>query len=572
MQLGILLLSTSLCLASFWVAGNLLLALTISLCILSFLHLSRKVSILELLPYFLWLTLSVVLAPAVALAVVLAVQIRLYLAYGEFLSRQKLANRANQLKSLLPKESLVFVDMDIEAKSPRDQIQEGHLVRLHAGDSAPHDGVITFGSGIFDESAVSNDHDPKIKGMGNQVLAGSRVTNGSLIYRVSTSMENSFLEKLANGLNYQSKSPRWFFLFDFLPILCAAYIYLTERDFAKASIPLFFSFGYAILMTSRIRNFGFRLAAADLGVAAKDFSEIAKIGSCVGSSRPLLKESKCAWLESTGDWSEDAILQFVGPLARKLEDEASYAVLHEMQKRKISLEILDSFTIHQGNVSGIIQGQEFEWISYGEAIQRKLPLENYSEFLNKHFSEGNWLKFLIQEKNLKGVMAFQHKIRPQVVEGKSLIDKLGLPFVLVSPQRSEELQDLSNFPLKHQADSESQVNQILEKLETESLFPVWLDSREYVINKNCFSGAFSKNSSPVAHFAHLHLISVFQLLALAKHFRKKEAYFVLHLLILQGLSLAFFLHQHPNHAALASLIFLLVGYFQAKWVANPTTV
>lgn len=571
MQLGILILNIACALTSIWISSKLLLIFALALCIAGAISINRT-HLLALIPYFLWLLSLSIFAPFAIPALAVAVQIRIFLAKKVETQAKELQKKAESLRSLLPKESLVFVDMDIEAKTPLSQIQEGHLVRLNTGDVAPCDGTITFGSGIVDESSLTGETEPKIKSLGNQILAGTKITNGSIVFRSSARSDQSFLAHFADGLESPLKASAWLFFFDAAPILSAAYLFWTEGDWVQSSIPLLFTFGFFFQCCQRIRRAQFRKLAGNLGISCQDPDTVASSEMILGSSRPLLKESKCKWIDSTGEWSEDTVLRMAGPLARKLEDEASYALMGELHRRKIPLALLDSFECKGENVLGIIEGQEVEWIPYFEAVDRKLDLTAHDAYLQEHLSKGNVVRVLLHEKKVKNVMAFEQQVRPLVTEGKNLLDQLGIPFVLVSPKLEVELSDLSNFPIRHRAKTTESVLEILQKMQTNRLNPVWLESKEYNVNTPSFSGPYCASPSSLAHFAHLQLITAARLLALALHFRKKESVFFLQHLLLQGLSLVYFIHQPIEIAALASIFFLGTGYFQSKWIADPLSV
>lgn len=571
MPLGILILNIACALASIWISSKLLVIFSLALCMAGAAFLKRN-NLLALIPYFLWLLSVSIFAPLAIPALAVAIQIRIFLAKKVDHQAKELKERAKSLRSLLPEESLVFVDMDIEAKTPLAQIQEGHLVRLNTGDVAPCDGTITFGSGIVDESSLTGETEPKIKSLGNQILAGSKVTNGSIIFRSSSRFDQSFLSQFAKGLESPLKASAWLFFFDAVPVLSAAYLFWAEADWIQSSIPLLFTFGFYFQCCQRIRRAQFRTLAGDLGISCQDLDTIASSEMILGSSRPLLKESKCKWIDSAGEWSEDTVLRMTGPLARKLEDEASYALMGELHRRKIPLALLDSFECKGENVLGIIEGQEVEWIPYFEAVDRNLDLTIHESYLKEHLNRGNVVRVLLHEKKVKNVMAFEQKVRSLVTEGKNLLDQLGIPFVLVSPKLEVELSDLSNFPIRHRAKTPVSVLEILQKMKTNRLNPVWLESKEYHLNTPSFTGPYSASPSSLAHFAHLQLITVARLLALALHFRKKESVFFLQHLLFQGLSLVYFIHQPIQFAALASILFLGIGYFQSKWIADPFSV
>ena len=65
-----------------------------------------------------------------------------------------------------------------------DEIQKGDLLRVRPGDKVPVDGAINQGSSALDESMITGEPMPVMKGAGAKVVGGTVNQSGSFVMRV----------------------------------------------------------------------------------------------------------------------------------------------------------------------------------------------------------------------------------------------------------------------------------------------------------------------------------------------------------------------------------------------------
>ena len=96
------------------------------------------------------------------------------------------------LAALLPEEAEV-VDQQGVRTVPLDQLGLGSLVLIRPGGRVPADGRIEEGSAEFDESTITGESRPVPKGAGDEVVAGTISTDGSVRVRVTAVGEDTKL-------------------------------------------------------------------------------------------------------------------------------------------------------------------------------------------------------------------------------------------------------------------------------------------------------------------------------------------------------------------------------------------
>ena len=96
------------------------------------------------------------------------------------------------LAALLPDEAEV-VDQQGVRTVPLDQLALGSLVLVRPGGRVPADGRIEEGSAEFDESTITGESRPVPKGAGDEVVAGTISTDGSVRVRITAVGEDTKL-------------------------------------------------------------------------------------------------------------------------------------------------------------------------------------------------------------------------------------------------------------------------------------------------------------------------------------------------------------------------------------------
>jgi Cu2+-exporting ATPase len=98
-----------------------------------------------------------------------------FLTFGRFLemrARHRSIDRGVALSSLLPN-TTIRIDEGRQSTIPVSQLAAGDTVLIRAGESIPADGTLASGSTTVDEALLTGEARPQVKGVGDELSAGS---------------------------------------------------------------------------------------------------------------------------------------------------------------------------------------------------------------------------------------------------------------------------------------------------------------------------------------------------------------------------------------------------------------
>lgn len=117
---------------------------------------------------------------------------------GKFLERRSKAKTADAIKKLveLSPDTAVVLKDGKEYILPLKEVVVGDILLVRSGAKIPLDGKITEGQGELDESMLTGESLPVLKGVGDSVTGGSLNLNGSLVIEVTHTGEDTTLAKI----------------------------------------------------------------------------------------------------------------------------------------------------------------------------------------------------------------------------------------------------------------------------------------------------------------------------------------------------------------------------------------
>jgi Cu+-exporting ATPase len=101
-----------------------------------------------------------------------------------------------RLVSLLPATATVIRD-GVEQQVALEAVQVGDIVLVRAGERVPVDGIVVAGKGSVDESLLTGESEPVVKGEGDEVLGGSVCVDGFLQVEALRVGEATFVAQMA---------------------------------------------------------------------------------------------------------------------------------------------------------------------------------------------------------------------------------------------------------------------------------------------------------------------------------------------------------------------------------------
>jgi Cu+-exporting ATPase len=116
----------------------------------------------------------------------------------ELRAREKTSGAIKALLDLTPKTAIRVVPDGADETVPIDNIQVGDLLRVRPGEKVPVDGELTEGKGTVDESMVTGEPMPAVKGPGAKATAGTLNQTGSFVMRAEKIGADTLLSQIVH--------------------------------------------------------------------------------------------------------------------------------------------------------------------------------------------------------------------------------------------------------------------------------------------------------------------------------------------------------------------------------------
>jgi cation transport ATPase len=394
---------------------------------------------------------------------------------------------SNDLKESIPAKATVFVDIDIEGSVDLASIHEGHLIRIHPEEVLPVDGQLTYGSSFVDESSLCGEKEPRTKSMGSFAYAGSKNRNGTFLYKAISAPDQSHAQRLAaaleKGFPYEALFTPHLFLLEASLFGVAILFFAIGHTNLSALLNVFLaSSGTAFTTSAWIRNQSVVARSAAEGITWKSKESLEKIaltGTVVSTATGVLTEGRLRISEILGTehTGEDGAIRLMGPLARRLETEAGFSVLQEMNSRRIQLEPVDAYSAMPGGGAGLVTGEEVRWVDVETARLEGIPMAKLEPFAREHIRAGESVHLLLREGRAAAAFAFSDKILPTASAGLALLARQDIPYLLVTTEPDAAVQRLQqDLELTHvHGDCGlKQTESLLAHLDTDGLHPLWI--------------------------------------------------------------------------------------------------
>ncbi len=127
----------------------------------------------------------------------------------EEISKKKTSNEVEKLSSIVPNIVSIMVDGE-ERQVGVDSVKSGDVIILRTGDFACVDGVVIDGIGSADKSAITGESIPVEVVVGEEIVSGSVLKTGYVLYRASGDRAASVFSKIIEIVKNaeESKAPQ----------------------------------------------------------------------------------------------------------------------------------------------------------------------------------------------------------------------------------------------------------------------------------------------------------------------------------------------------------------------------
>ena len=344
----------------------------------------------------------------------------------------------------------------IEEDVPLDEVVVGDLMRVRPGEKIPVDGVVIEGSSAVDESMISGEPMPVVKGTGDPVIGGTVNGTGAFLIRAERVGSETLLAQIVQMVAeaQRSRAPIQRLADKVAAYFVPAVILVAIITFiAWAIVGPEPRMAYAIINAVSVLIIACPCAlglatpmsvmvatgkGAHVGVLFKDAQAIEilqQVDTLVVDKTGTLTEGKpkLVTLIPEQGWDEQELLMLAGTLERNSEHPLASAIVQAARERGLELKKAEEFESITGK--GVAAGIDGRRVALGnEAMMTDLMIavDTFAERTQQLQGEGQTVMFISVEGQIAGLLGVADPIKESTPEAIQQLHNLGLRIVMVT--------------------------------------------------------------------------------------------------------------------------------------------
>jgi len=359
---------------------------------------------------------------------------------------------------------------DLESKQeieiPFEQLSIGNIVVVHAGQMIPVDGMITTGSGLVDQSALTGESQPIQKEFGDRVFASTVMLSGRIYIQVEKAGASTVVSQIESALKYtsyfkttiQSRGEKiieqgaW-------PTLGLGLLALPLLGSTGAAAVLLSSFGYQMKFAAPLTVLNFLRIASENGVLIKDgrsLELLSTVDTFVFDKTGTLTEEvpTVGTIHALNGYDKEELLTYAAaaeykqthPIARSIRREAHVLNLALPLTVEVNLEVGYGLKVRVKSWPGD-SAAAFKLVRVGS--QRFMEMEGITipsqikQIQQAAHEEGWSLVYVAIDSQLAGAIELMPTIRPEAKQIVRELQKHKMSIVIISGDHEKPTQKLA---------------------------------------------------------------------------------------------------------------------------------
>ncbi|MBP1675777.1 MAG: heavy metal translocating P-type ATPase [Bacteroidetes bacterium] len=373
--------------------------------------------------------------------------------YLEARSKSRTTDSISRLMDLAPKTATVIKN-NTETEIAVEDISVGDTIVVRSGQSIPVDGVIISGNGNIDESALTGESMIVYKDEGKTVMSASINKTGYFTFRATRVGNNTTLAQIISLVEEASASKAPISkLADkisgiFVPIVIAIALISTLVWWALG-YPFNFalSIGIAVLVISCPCALGLATPVAIMvgtgkgaehGIlfkSAESLETAHKINTVVLDKTGTLTEGKprITNIISSGNTSEDELLQIAYTLEKPSEHPLAEAIIIEAERRNITLlPIADFETIPGKGISARIDNDLIQAGNASLMSEAGIDISQWETTANLLGAEGKTPLYIARNHDTIGLIAVADVLKANSSRAVEALKAMGIEVIMLT--------------------------------------------------------------------------------------------------------------------------------------------
>ena len=374
----------------------------------------------------------------------------------ELKARSQTNAAIKKLLGLAPKTARLIQNDGTEIDVPLDQVKIGDKLRVRPGEKVPVDGVVLEGSGSVDESMITGEAIPVLKGAGDKIIGATINGTGSMVIEAKRVGAETLLSQIIHMVAeaQRSRAPIQK-LADvvsgyFVPVVVAIAVisfivwalYGPEPRLSYALINavavLIIACPCALGLATPLSIMVATGRGATMGVLFKNAESIQTLRQVdilvVDKTGTLtLGKPKLVSIKSSSDRSETDLLKYAASLEAGSEHPLAQAIVDGAKEKKIGLsQIKDFESITGKGVKGRIDGRQ---VALGNAYMMKdlgLNPSSLEDEANRLRSEGQTVMFVALDDQVAGFVGVADPIKETTPQAIAELHKDHIKIVMIT--------------------------------------------------------------------------------------------------------------------------------------------
>lgn len=373
----------------------------------------------------------------------------------EMKSRRGTSDALRALFDLVPPQATVL-RQGKELAIPSAEIVRGDVVVIRPGDKIAVDGEVIEGSSSIDESLVTGESIPVLKGIGDRVIGGSINQNGSLQFRATKVGGETALAQIIKLVEtaQNSKAPG-----QRIADKAAAILVIVAISVGIVTFFSWFFLGHASFITA------LTFAVSAIVIACPDALGLATptavaVGTGIGAKHNILIKDattleqtsriQAVVLDKTGTltegkpkvteiviekgFSEKDVLGAAASAEKKSNHPVSAAIVDEAQKRGAAAdgEVSDFEAIGGHGVRAVVGGKRILAGTEKLMHDQNVPLESLRTEIDRLLKTGNTISIVAIDGRATGVIGVADRIKPTAKKAVAGMQALGLEVAMIT--------------------------------------------------------------------------------------------------------------------------------------------
>ena len=373
------------------------------------------------------------------------------------------ASRAlEELARLMPSEAhLVKLDGDIE-EVPLSQLKPGDKVLVKSSEKIPADGVVIEGNSSVNESMLTGESQPIEKHPGDNVIAGSINSLGSLFIVVQKTGAESYLSQVIDLVRtaQQSKSKtqdlanRAAFYLTIVAVSVGIITFIAWLFFSKEDLTFAIERAVTVMVIACPHALGLAIplvVAVSTSMSARRgllirnrtaFEQARNLDTIVFDKTGTLTEGRFGVTDivNHANVNGNELLRLAAAVEKGSEHPIAEGILSSATEKNISIpEARDFRAITGRGVQAEVEGQIIRVLSPG-AIEKE-GLTPASGVIKDLGLQGKTVVFIVRgeqdEGRLLGALALADVIRPSSKKAIQILHKLGIEAIMLTGDKQE---------------------------------------------------------------------------------------------------------------------------------------